>query len=377
MLFSIIAIASTVIATSAPPAPRHPPSCDGGQIECVVSGDTLFMISESNGLKLEELTIANPQFSSNIDLIFPGDRVCIPTICNPIRKSAECVGELLTLVESGDTLYKLAMSNNLNFTVLMGVNPQLGPDFDLIFPGDEVCRPKNCPSYKAEHADKVVSKYDCVKDDVVVQATSPASNTTVATNTTIPTHYSSEPVTREARFPESCDGVNVQCAIPGDSLYAIAMHHGFTLESLKESNPQFSENFDLIFPGDKVCISGNSYPLRKPSVCDGEILTRVKCGDTLYELALANDLSLETMIEANPQLGPDYDLIFPGDQVCKPKNCPSYNEEEKEEYDTKYNITSDKEVGSEIDEGYTVSQFATSSATVLLVSIVALFALMF
>jgi hypothetical protein len=46
------------------------------------------------------------------------------------------------------------------------------------------------------------------------------------------------------------------------------------------------------------------------------ILTKVVGGDALFKLALANDLDLEDLIGANPQLGPDFDLIFPGDGVC-------------------------------------------------------------
>jgi LysM repeat protein len=359
---STVALLTSLVLATAPPAPRHPSSCVGGTIECIIEGDTLFKIAEANGLDLEQLTSANAQFSSNIDLIYPEDRVCIPTVCNPIRKSAECVGDLLTLVEAGDTLYNLAQSYNLNFTVLIAVNPQLGPDFDLIFPGDEVCRPKSCPSYKAPAEHEVATKYECVE---TVENTVNA-NTTVSTSTTA--YYDSVPVTREPRHPASCDGdkVEIECVVPGDNLYDMATRNGITLESLKLSNPQFSDNYDLIFPLDHVCISGESYEVRSPAVCDGDLLTRVQFGDTLYQLAKTNDFSLDHLIEVNPQLGPDYDLIFPGDQVCKPKNCPPF--EEVAEYEgTKYDVVVDvvdEYTSSNIeDEGYTQSQNLSSSAS--------------
>jgi hypothetical protein len=165
--------------------------------------------------------------------------------------------------------------------VLAAVNPQLGPDFDLIFPGDEVCRAKSCPSYKAPEKYEVATKYECVEKDehaVAAKATAP-------TKTTV--YYDSAPATREPRYPASCsrDKVQIECVVPGDNLYDMAQRNGIALESLKLSNQQFSDKNDLIFPGDRVCISGESYGVRSPAVCDGDLLTRVKCGDTLYQLA--------------------------------------------------------------------------------------------
>jgi hypothetical protein len=107
---STIALLTCLVLAIAPPAPRHPSSCVEGTIECIVKGDTLSKIAQANRINLEQLTSANAQFSSYTDQIYPGDRVCIPTVCNPIRRSAECIGELLTLVEAGDTLYNLAKS---------------------------------------------------------------------------------------------------------------------------------------------------------------------------------------------------------------------------------------------------------------------------
>jgi LysM repeat protein len=120
-----------------PGGPKKPETCSGQNIVCVQKGDTLFKISQTYKLKLDQLVAANPQFT-DIDLIFPGDRVCIPEVCYPKRKPAVCNGEILTKVKSGDTLYKLALANDLELNTLIAANAQLGPDFDLIFPGDQV-----------------------------------------------------------------------------------------------------------------------------------------------------------------------------------------------------------------------------------------------
>jgi hypothetical protein len=100
--------------------------------------------------------------------------------------------------------------------VLAAVNPQLGPDFDLIFPGDEVCRPKSCPTYKAPEKYEVATKYECVKK----------IESTVAANTAV--YYGSRPATREPLYPASCgiDKVQIECVVPGDNLYDMAQRNG-------------------------------------------------------------------------------------------------------------------------------------------------------
>jgi LysM repeat protein len=132
------------------------------------------------------------------------------------------------------------------------------------------------------------------------------------------------------RAPASCDGQEIHCVKSGDTLSKISKQYKLDLPKLKAANPHFADNFDLIYPGDKVCIPEACYPSRKPAKCDGDLLTKVVGGDTLYKLALANDLELKDLIDANSQLGPDFDLIFPGDQVCKPKDCGTWD------YDAEY-----------------------------------------
>jgi LysM repeat protein len=319
MLTIFAFLAGLAIATE-PDTSRAPDSCDGGIIECVVEGETLSSIAQAYGLDLVQITDANPQFSSNFDLIFINERVCIPTICNPYREPARCVGDILTLVEFGDTLYDLAVAYNLKFTVLIAVNPHLGPNYDLIFAGDVICKPMSCPSFIT--AGEASNKFECV-EEVVANTTAPSVPNVIE-----------EPVkVVPPRSPPSCDGELIQCVVPGDTLYNMAMSWGITLETLMLTNPQFADNYDLIFPGDRVCMSGESYPNREiVDVCDGDILTRVESCDTLYKLALENNLSLYALISANSHLGPNFNLIFPGDQVCKPKDCPPNEGEEKNEY---------------------------------------------
>jgi Cu-Zn family superoxide dismutase len=147
--------------------PRSPASCDGQEINCLREGETLFKISKDYMLDLIQLAIedANPQYAHNFDTIYPGDKVCIPESCYPSRKPAVCDGELLTKVGAGDTLYKLAMANGFSLADLIAANSQLGPNFDLIFPHDEVCKPTDCGDWvegvaEAEYEEQI--KFECV-----------------------------------------------------------------------------------------------------------------------------------------------------------------------------------------------------------------------
>jgi LysM repeat protein len=65
-----------------------------------------------------------------------------------VKTASECTnGEVVTVVERGDNLWDLAKEYNKDFEKLLAANGHLGPDFDLIFPKDEVCVPKGCGGF--------------------------------------------------------------------------------------------------------------------------------------------------------------------------------------------------------------------------------------
>jgi hypothetical protein len=63
------------------------------------------------------------------------------------RPARECKGEIMTIVEEGDNLWDLAKEYNKDFEKLLAANGHLGPNFDLIFPKDEVCVPEGCGEF--------------------------------------------------------------------------------------------------------------------------------------------------------------------------------------------------------------------------------------
>jgi spore coat assembly protein SafA len=109
--------------------------CPGGQIYTVVSGDTMFLIAQRNGISLDALLRANPQIT-NPDLIYPGQTVCIPGAA-PVQ----CADGSQYTVRSGDTLFDIARRNNILLSDLIAANPQIA-DPNRIFPGQVICIPQ-------------------------------------------------------------------------------------------------------------------------------------------------------------------------------------------------------------------------------------------
>lgn len=107
----------------------------------------------------------------------------------------------------------------------------------------------------------------------------------------------------------------------GDTLFFIAQRNNISLQSLIEANPQLTDP-NTIFPGQIICI-----PTGGPGIsCPNGQIYRVARGDTLFEIAQRYGISLETLIRANPQIA-DPNRISPGQEICVPAapgpNCPN------------------------------------------------------
>jgi spore coat assembly protein SafA len=97
----------------------------------------------------------------------------------------------------------------------------------------------------------------------------------------------------------------------GDTLSAIAAHHGVSLSALEAANPQI-RNPNLIHPGETVHIPGGG---SSNAATSHDV--SVQRGDTLSAIAERNGVSLAALIRANPQIG-NPNLIYPGQTVHVP-----------------------------------------------------------
>jgi len=99
----------------------------------VVAGDTLSKIAVRFNTTINALLRANPQIT-NSNLIFVGQQIFIPGTLVTIN------GQKIYFVKQGDTMSKIAASQNVTLATLEKANPQI-TNPSLIFPGQRVVIP--------------------------------------------------------------------------------------------------------------------------------------------------------------------------------------------------------------------------------------------
>lgn len=102
---------------------------------------------------------------------------------------------------------------------------------------------------------------------------------------------------------------------PGDTIYLIAKRFNVNIDVLIDANPQVI-NPDQIFPGLVLCIPDQQLGGMEPESCSGFIYT-VMTGDTLWVISRRFGVSLQAIIDANPQIT-NPNRIFPGQRICIP-----------------------------------------------------------
>lgn len=90
----------------------------------------------------------------------------------------------------------------------------------------------------------------------------------------------------------------------GDTLSGIATAYGLSLETIEKLNPQI-HNPNLIYPGDKVYVSGHVAVTAHYTV---------KSGDTMTSIAEAHHLTLGSLEAKNSQIK-NFNLIYPGEVI--------------------------------------------------------------
>ena len=100
----------------------------------------------------------------------------------------------------------------------------------------------------------------------------------------------------------------------GDTMFSIARMFNVSLQALIDANPQISDPANIV-PGQTVCVPVTGPP---PGQCPpGTFAYTVQPGDSMFSIAQRFGVSLNALIAANPQI-PNPNLIFPGQIVCVP-----------------------------------------------------------
>lgn len=228
------------------------------------------------------------------------------------------------IVRPGDTMFSIARQFGVSLDALIAANPQI-PDPSQLRPGQIVCIPQQpvvCPPdtfrYTVQPGDSMFSIAQ--QFGVSLQALIAANPQVQSPNQLYPGQNICVP--RTTPPPQQCPpGTFAYTVQPGDSMFLIAQRFGISLEALIAANPQIP-NPNLIFPGQIVCVprTGDGCP-------PGTFAYTVQPGDSMFLIAQRFGVSLNALIQANPQI-PNPNLIFPGQIVCVPitsktPRCPA------------------------------------------------------
>ncbi|QAT42454.1 LysM peptidoglycan-binding domain-containing protein [Aminipila luticellarii] len=115
-----------------------------------------------------------------------------------------------------------------------------------------------------------------------------------------------------------CYCVEVYTIKPGDTLYSICKQYSVSVCDLMMAN-RIQNPYNLRI-GTKICIPGEMDPTAgmEPAepACQGTLYT-VERGDTLYMIAKMHGVTLNAIMEANPDIDP-YNLRV-GMKLCIPR----------------------------------------------------------
>lgn len=173
-------------------------------------GDNLFRLALRFGTTIDAIRQANPGRISNIDLIYAGDVLVIPSDTTGEPGSG---GGGPYLIQYGDTLFNIARRHGTTVPAIMAANPQIRNQ-NLIYVGHTITIP------------------------VSISGTGPANPTT-------------NPEVLENPVTEQVPADNIHIVRPGDGLTGIARTYGTTVDELLRLNPHIT-NRHLIFVGDQI-----------------------------------------------------------------------------------------------------------------------------
>nr|WP_227019136.1 LysM peptidoglycan-binding domain-containing protein [Sinanaerobacter chloroacetimidivorans] len=194
-----------------------------------------------------------------------------------------CTGVIHT-IRAGDTLYMLARNYNVTLDAILNANPNVNPSNLQI--GSQICIPR-----------------------------APGAPMPTPMPTPAPAPM---PVPTPSPTPV-CDGM-IHTVRPGDTLYMLAKEHNVTLDAIIKANPQV--DCYMLQVGMKLCIprsAGGAAPATPDyptPACPNGMIHTIVAGDTLYALARHHNITLDSIIKANPNLDP-YNLRI-GMKICIP-----------------------------------------------------------
>jgi LysM repeat protein len=122
------------------------------------------------------------------------------------------------------------------------------------------------------------------------------------------------------QYINQCPEGNSYVVQTGDTLYAISRFYNVPLDDLIEANPDVDPEF--ITQGQIICIPLPAPPTNCPI---GARTYVVQKGDSFYSIASKTKMRLSALLKANPNINPDALLI--GQRICIPVISSTYTSE--------------------------------------------------
>ncbi len=122
--------------------------------------------------------------------------------------------------------------------------------------------------------------------------------------------------------PPACPNGTIYTVRPGDTMFRIANQYNVSLQQLIRANPQVA-NPNVIYVGQRLCVPAEITPT-PPSpepFCQNGTIYIVQRGDSLFTIARKFGVTLQQLIQANPQIS-NPNIIEVGARVCVPIPTP-------------------------------------------------------
>jgi peptidoglycan endopeptidase LytF len=208
----------------------------------IKAGDTLFSLAIQFNTTVNAILALNPGIDPNNLRV--GQIICIPG-----APPMQCPpGSFAYTIKAGDTLFSLAIQFNTTVNSILALNPGLDPNNlrvgqIICIPGPTPTQPGRCPAGSFEYTIK-----------------------------------------------------------SGDTLYNLAIRYNTTVEAIMAINPGINPNNLQI--GQIICIPGPTptQPGRCPA---GSFEYTIKSGDTLFNLAIQFNTTVEAIMAINPGINPN------------------------------------------------------------------------
>jgi peptidoglycan endopeptidase LytF len=277
-----------------------PTGCPTGSFAYTIkAGDTLFSLAIQFNTTVNAILALNPGLDPNNLRV--GQIICIPGAppmqCPP--------GSFAYTIKAGDTLFSLAIQFNTTVNAILALNPGIDPNNLRV--GQIICipgaPPMQCPpgsfAYTIKAGDTLFSlaiQFNTTVNSIL--ALNPGldpNNLRVGQIICIPGPTPTQP----GRCPAGSFEYTIKS---GDTLYNLAIRYNTTVEAIMAINPGINPNNLQI--GQIICIPGPTptQPGRCPA---GSFEYTIKSGDTLFNLAIQFNTTVEAIMAINPGINPN------------------------------------------------------------------------